>query len=812
MISTLARFLENRYGLNYESMTVFLNRLIVSLAAAIFIILSTMVVAFEDVFPMGRDLDELQAGDIAPEDIRAPETETYISAVRTDQQRQEARENVNPIYETPNQSIVLQQNQLSEAILNFIDNIRRDPYGTTEQKVEDLQAITAVDLDEAVIIAILELDNETWRAIEAELPLVIERVYRNAVQVREDNLSQIRNQVLRAQVATSLDEQSELIIALARGLIQPNTILDEEETASARLEAADRIAPVPFTYERNEIIVGGGQRISEFELEAIRSLGLLNQSENRVQGVGKAFLASVIVMVVTGLYTVRFRPSLLHREPRFLTLLAIIFLIVLAGARLGLNGEIYIYPTAVLALLYVAIIGPEIAVIGALGIAFLVGIMADGSLEITTLVAVGGLIGALTLRRAERLNNFFFAGIMVALSNMAVTVLFNLNTTGIVNDSNEFSLLLVYSLLNGVLTAAAAMAGLYIITVAFNLPTALKLAELMQPNQPLLQRLLREAPGTYQHSLQVANLAEQATNAIGANSELTHVAALYHDIGKMNNPAFFTENQRDIGNPHDALNDPYRSADIIISHATEGDEMARQYRLPHRMRDFIREHHGTSQVYVFYKQAVILAGEDEALVNIDDFTYPGPKPHSRETAALMLADSCEAAVRSRQPKSKQEIEDIVNQVIEGKRKSGQLDSSGLTLNDLNKINNVFIEILQGMFHPRIDYDKAISRVRGKGGKNAENTKVSTPPETISSRREEEAAEGIGAAGSAKQTPSNGKSSGAKRTAGEGAKVIPARDDDDDAPLAEVPRLRRTSETKAVEDKPDDVPEDQVKDE
>jgi putative nucleotidyltransferase with HDIG domain len=206
-------------------------------------------------------------------------------------------------------------------------------------------------------------------------------------------------------------------------------------------------------------------------------------------------------------------------------------------------------------------------------------------------------------------------------------------------------------------------------------------------------------------------LSEQAANAIGANAVISHVAALYHDIGKVLNPAFFTENQRDMGNPHDALNDPYRSADIIISHVTEGDEMARQYRLPKRLRDFIKEHHGTTQVYVFYRQAVAMAGDDESAVDIKDFTYPGPRPQSRETAIMMLADSCEATIRSMHPGSKQEIEEAVEKVIEGKRRDGQLDESGLTLNDLSTIKRIFVDMLKAAFHPRINYTEAVARAR-----------------------------------------------------------------------------------------------------
>jgi len=401
---------------------------------------------------------------------------------------------------------------------------------------------------------------------------------------------------------------------------------------------------------------------------------------------------------------------------------------------------------------------------------------------------VGGLIGALTLRRTERLNSYFIVGMLIALGNAAVITLFSISTP--IDNAAELTGNLLAVLLNGALAAGAALVGLYVVTLLFNLPTALKLTELSQPNNPLLQRLLREAPGSYQHSLQVANLAEQAANAIGANAQLTHVAALYHDIGKMLNPAFFVENQRYTGNPHDTLNDPYRSADIIISHVTGGDEMAKQYRLPARIREFIREHHGTSTVYVFYKQAVILAGDDDSMVDIAEFSYPGPKPRSRETGILMLADSCEAAVRSVQPKSKQEIENTINAVIDGKRADGQLDDSGLTLKDLKVTKEIFVEMMQAIFHPRINYSDAISKVR----KSVNDTdKISSVTEAPAVKQEPEPPSKPSpktiTAEMVKTTPR------ATRTV-EPPVVVRDDDEDDDTPMQEVPRLRRSSEDTA----------------
>lgn len=785
MISATAELLERYTNLRYERTVIVLRRGVVVIAGLLFIILATLIVAANSIFMNQRGIASLQIGSIAPQSIFSPVETEYVSQVLTNEARQTAADAVNPIFDPPDISIARQRSQLARQILDYIDNVRRDVFADDQTKAQDIVAVRELDLPEDVIQRIITVDNDTWRDIDDQTISVLERVFRE--EIRESNMDSII-QILPNQVNLQFSqEDTNVVVAIVTDLLRPNTSLNQQATQDARQVAMDAVPDVRRSFVRGQVVVNGGTQIEADDYEALQQLGLLRLADNQFQEIAQALLASVIVMVVAGLYIARFEPSLIYSSPRFLTLLCAIFLIVLLGARLGLNGQIYIFPTSAMALLFVAIMSPQIAIIGVLGLAMLVGIMASGSLEIATLVATGGIIGALSLKRAERLNNFFLAGLMVAVNNIGIVAIFNLSNSA--NSSSEqLLLLMVFSLLNGILTAAAAIAGLYIVTLIFNLPTALKLAELSQPNQPLLQRLLREAPGTYQHSLQVANLSEQATDAIGGNAELVHVAALYHDIGKMLNPPFFTENQRDIGNPHDTLNDPYRSADIIIGHVTDGDEMAKQYRLPNRLRDFIREHHGTSEVYVFYKQAVILAGDNEAAVDINDFSYPGPKPQSRETAVMMLADSCEAAVRSRQPKSKDEVEETVITVIEGKRKSGQLDESGLTFNDIKIIRDIFIDMLQSIYHPRINYEDAIARVR-KADDVKPNTDVKVAPvpkmtQEIKKRTQTQ------------ETPSPTESQSTAKVGNIELKEALEKDEDD-SPLPEVPRLRRVSENSIV---------------
>jgi putative nucleotidyltransferase with HDIG domain len=245
----------------------------------------------------------------------------------------------------------------------------------------------------------------------------------------------------------------------------------------------------------------------------------------------------------------------------------------------------------------------------------------------------------------------------------------------------------------------------YFLAQTLGLTTALQLIEISRPDFPLLQFFLRNAPGTYQHSLQVANLAEQAAEAIGADALQTRVGALFHDVGKAMNPMFFVENQpQDQVNTHEDLA-PEESARAIISHVNDGILLARKHRLPRRIDDFILEHHGSMITRYQYNQAVEAAGGDASKVDKEQFRYPGPSPRSRETALLMLSDGSEARARAERPQDEEAIRNIVRSTIEVAQKQGQLDNTQLTLRDLSVITEVFVNILRGTHHPRISYPK-----------------------------------------------------------------------------------------------------------
>jgi putative nucleotidyltransferase with HDIG domain len=327
------------------------------------------------------------------------------------------------------------------------------------------------------------------------------------------------------------------------------------------------------------------------------------------------------------------------------------------------------------------------------------GYMAERSFHTALYLLLGSVIGILQVQRVERLNTFIWAAVSIASVNAAIVLIFGLSRWEM--DLAGLLTLSGASVVNGGFSASLALAGFLLLGQAFDVLTPLQLLELARPDHPLLQQLLLRAPGTYHHSLLVSNMAEQAAQAIDADALLTRVGAYYHDVGKTVRPYFFVENQMEGMNVHDRL-DPRTSAQIVISHVSDGLALAKKYHLPTAIAAFIPEHHGTAVQSYFYHQAKEQAQEGEHVPQ-EDYRYPGPAPRSKETAIVMLADGCEAAARASQIHDPDEIESLVQKIIRGRVAQGDLDESSLTLRDLARVRHVFVSFLQGIRHPRIDY-------------------------------------------------------------------------------------------------------------
>jgi hypothetical protein len=358
---------------------------------------------------------------------------------------------------------------------------------------------------------------------------------------------------------------------------------------------------------------------------------------------------------------------------------------------------VYLVPFAVVPMLVGMLIDQQLAVVVAVILGVIAGYTSGSAMDVGAMVMLGGAVAALRARHVERLSAFFWAGMIIALTNLMVILIFLLPSADL--DSTTLLSVSIMALVNGGLAAATTAVLFAPLGNLVGATTVLHLLELAHPSQPLFRRLLLEAPGTYHHSVVISTLAERAAEAIGADSLLARVGAYYHDIGKVTRPYLFIENQVDGVNIHDTL-DPKTSAAAIIAHVTDGLDLARKYRLPKQIRDMIPQHHGTKLAGFFYSRARAIDGD---AVDQADFRYPGPKPQTREAGILMLADGVEAAVRSSSDHSQEKIERIVNDIVAAQLTDGQLDECTLTLRDLKLIRSAFGGVLQGVYHPRIEY-------------------------------------------------------------------------------------------------------------
>jgi putative nucleotidyltransferase with HDIG domain len=318
------------------------------------------------------------------------------------------------------------------------------------------------------------------------------------------------------------------------------------------------------------------------------------------------------------------------------------------------------------------------------------------NLDFVMLSLVGCISGVFFIYNLHQRSSVLFGGFSIGLLNGVVIF-----AIGLINNNIMYQNLLnsCQGLVGGLLGAILAIGVLPVFEQLFDIITPIKLLELSNPNQPVLKKLLFEAPGTYHHSILVGNLAEAAADEIGADTLLTRVGAYYHDIGKIKRPYFFKENQITNDNPHDKIT-PKLSTAIITSHVKDGLELAKEYKLPRAIKDIIEQHHGTTLVKYFYIRAVNDSNES---IEDSSFRYEGPKPGSKEAAIVMLADSVEAAVRSLGSPSIADIEKMVDRIVEDKIDDGQLDNCEITLNDIGKIKQSFMKVLEGIFHSRIEY-------------------------------------------------------------------------------------------------------------
>jgi len=637
----------------------------------------------------------LKVGDTAPETIKAPRRTTFVSQVRTRIARDQAAAQVPYVYDYDS-NLLRQLRGRAADLLRSISAIRADSVTPIEQRRQQIVRLEP-GLSTASVDLALSLSDQDWLAVNAETLRILDENVRERIRA-EDLVDKRAAEVAQINPSFSPDQRA-LVADLISLYTRPNVLVNQAETDKARKEARDRVAPVQVTVERGEVVVRQGDVITAEDLEKLEALGLGNRPFDPGLAAGIGVYAALLVTLLCS-YLAIFHADLLNR-PRALLLVGVLIAGSLVAMKLAIPGHpwvAYAFPVAVATMLVSNLLSTPLAVIVGVFLALLAAPIFGYSFELVCLVIVESMAGALAARRIDRLNAFFLAGFQVALANLAVVLAFRL-----INQDYDWlstANLALASVMNGLLAAILTMGTFSLVGSLFGLTTMLQLLELAHPSQPLLRRLLTEAPGTYHHSIIVGNLAERAAEQIGVDSLLVRVGAYYHDIGKLHHPYYFAENQFEGDNIHDRLT-PEASAAVLIEHVTYGLELARQYGLPRPVQEFIAEHHGTRLASFFYRKAVKAAGSEA--VDEAKFRYPGPRPRSKATALVMLADTVEASVRAASNRSTQSLEQLVERAINERVLEGQLDDCDLTLKDLETIRRSFTRQLQGVYHPRIEY-------------------------------------------------------------------------------------------------------------
>ncbi|MDO8671480.1 MAG: HDIG domain-containing protein [Dehalococcoidia bacterium] len=653
----------------------------------------TIILAFQ-LLPSRYQLHE---GEPAPQTIKSPQQISYVSQLKTKQAISEAESRVGPVYSLYDPTLAKQQVDRTASAMAKITVIREDNGLSLSQKQEMLKGVAALKVSPQSAVLALSLQPQNWQTVISETIRGVSDSMR--LRANPDQIASARERIYGKAMESLTSEEAALVADLASSFVRPNLEEDKAETEAARRAAKEGVAPVRIGLEKGEVMLRDGEIISGEHLEKLAAAGLLNPETKWEDILGVALLVTIVSLSLA-LYIFSFQPRLIEDGRRLLLLIVVIVGAILA-AKLTVPGRelyAYLFPLAAAPMLLVTLLDVQTALVSTAVLSVLFGYVAGGSLELVVISLIGGLVGLIGTWKTSKVIGFFLAGLGVALANFGVILAYSF-----INQDNAQSLLLfaALSLINGGLAASFTVGTFTVLGHIFGITTSLQLMELAHPSNRLLRRLITDAPGTYHHSVIVGNMAERAADAIGADGLLVRVGSYYHDIGKVLRPGFFAENQLAGDNVHDRL-EPRTSARFVAGHVSEGLVLAKKGRLPAKVRNFISEHHGTRLVSFFYQKAC----QQGDPLDIRDYCYPGPKPQSRETAIVMLADAVEAVVRSKRSHSIEEIDEAVERIVSERVAEGQLDESDLTLRDLKAIKESFGTVLQGVFHPRIEYPQA----------------------------------------------------------------------------------------------------------
>lgn len=682
---------------------------------------------------------DLRVGSISHVTIDA--TKDVVDEVATEEKRNAAAATVEPTYR-------FQQGVKEEVLLSLEETFNElrtiQQYGVTlrnndtihnyyrtfsEEEIDyALSLVNTLSLSRTQITTLLRVDTDVFENMVSTVTVAVENSLNTTI--REGQVSQAIltiQQIVGYKVDVSLTQT--ILPAVLRTCIKPNMIIDQEATEEAVQKARDAVEPVICLQGQN--IIREGDRITVGQLEILRSLGMLNDDHYDYSVYGGA-LINIVLAVLSLIMLLRLLLKEYFHQVRQMTVILLILIISICFASISyLLPSLYIIPVALGAILGTVLLGYRAGLCLTVPLVILFSGLTSCNSTTTfcdvALIMLNTLSGSVATiwflkGRPERLRVLLSGGISSLLSIIMI-VGFKLLTSAENLDMVKTG---SWAFAGGLISGALAVSLQPAFEGLFRLATPSRLLEITNPNQPLMKRLMIEAPGTYHHSIIVANLAEAAADQIGANPFLARAGAYYHDIGKLKRPGYFSENQRG-GNPHEKT-DPYVSAAILTAHTRDGVLIAQKEHLPQEVQDIILQHHGVTPVMFFYHKALQLA--DGKHVDINDFRYTGPKPLTKEASIVMLADTIEAAVRSMKDPTPKAIDQFIERLVRGKLEDGQLSECPLSLRDIDQISESFSGILKGVYHERIEYPKVNQFAQGVAANGTASDEKPGAAETV----------------------------------------------------------------------------------
>ena len=659
--------------------------------------------------------------DFAKYDIVAPSTIKLIDEAKTQSIRDEFIKNVQDRYKRDEEILPAIIKNIDE-IFEFIKNskIENQKQRMSDEQIE--QQIMNVRISFNAFRAALDTTPETLEKVKTSLHKIFKSIM--ASDIPQSKIGMAKNDAEQKIRMTPFDEKiQQMMIDIFEQNIKANYVYDKEATAAERNKLLADAIPVERHIKAGQIIVRRGEIIQKEHIDILKMFNIDEPHSYFAYSLISAALIAFFSVIVIVIYIMQNHEDLLKQDS-LLTMMALIVFSVLVIAKLidfmspdkvhnllNVSHEMpffspFIVPVPAAAILIALLIDSKLAYIVNIITVILVDlILGHSNLNFLIINILSGTIAVLNVKNVNHRTDITKAGIMVSFTNIFLIISYAIFEYNATNSNYHSSLMndIVWGFFNGFISAIFAIGLLPYLESLFKVSSSMRLLELSDLNQPLLRRLLLEAPGTYHHSIIVGNLAEAAAKDIEADALLCRVAAYYHDIGKLKRPLFFIENQSHSTNIHDNIK-PNLSAKSIMSHTKDGYEIGLEYQLPREILDIILQHHGTNLITYFYSKALekIEKGmKDEQLEG--EYRYLGPKPQCKEAAIILLADAVEAAFRTLSKPSPSAVESLVKKIKSERFNDGQFDECDITLKDLEKVSLTLVRIINGMYHSRIEY-------------------------------------------------------------------------------------------------------------